>query len=140
MLNNVVLMGRITADPELKYTAGNTAVCSFSIAVERSYKPAGGERETDFITIVTWRNSAEFVTKYFKKGDMIAVTGEIQTRKYTDRDNNKRTAFEVVAHEINFCGKKESPLDKLARAAEAAGVGMSSGEFEPVPDEDDLPF
>lgn len=101
MLNVVVLSGRLTADPELKTTANGISVCSFSIAVERRYKQ-GEERQADFINIVTWRSSAEFVSKYFKKGQMIAIRGSIQTRKYQDKDGNNRTAFEIVADDVQF--------------------------------------
>lgn len=107
MINNVVLMGRITATPELKTTTSGTEVCSFSVAVERNYAKKGDERETDFINIVTWRGTAKFVSTYFQKGDMIAVQGEIQTRKYEDKNGNKRTAFEVVAQNVSFCGGKK---------------------------------
>ena len=106
MINNAVLMGRITATPELKTTTSGTEVCSFSIAVERNYAKKREERETDFINIVTWRGTAKFVSTYFQKGDMIAVQGEIQTRKYEDKNGNKRTAFEVVAQNVSFCGGK----------------------------------
>lgn len=108
MLNVVVLTGRLCSDPELKTTNNGTSVCNFSIAVDRRYK-AGEERQADFINIVTWRSSAEFVSKYFKKGQMIAIRGGIQTRRYTDKDGNNRTAFEVVADDVQFAdfGKKE---------------------------------
>lgn len=111
MINNAVLMGRITATPELKTTTSGTEVCSFSIAVERNYAKKGEERETDFINIVTWRGTAKFVSTYFQKGDMIAVQGEIQTRKYEDKNGNKRTAFEVVAQNVSFCGGKKQEIN-----------------------------
>lgn len=106
-LNVVALMGRITRDPELKYTPGNVAVCSFSIAVERSYKSESGERQTDFINCSAWRQTAEFVCKYFQKGSLIAVTGELQTRKYTDKDGVNRTATEVQVSNASFCDSKK---------------------------------
>ena len=131
MLNVVVLSGRLTADPELKTTQNGVSVCSFSIAVERRYRQ-GEERQADFINIVTWRSSAEFVSKYFKKGQMIAVRGAIQTRRYQDKDGNNRTAFEVVADDVQFAdfGKKEDkpsadvdpandPLPQFADSLEA---------------------
>ncbi|MDD5887491.1 MAG: single-stranded DNA-binding protein [Oscillospiraceae bacterium] len=106
MLNCAVIMGRLTADPELRTTNSGISVTSFSVAVDRSYQRAGQERQTDFINVVAWRQTAEFVTRYFHKGSMIAVQGSIQTRKYTDRNGNNRTAFEIVADNVSFCGSK----------------------------------
>ena len=112
MINNVVLMGRLTADAVLRTTTSGISVSSFTIAVDRGYKQ-GEEKQADFINIVAWRKTAEFVTRYFHKGDMIAITGAIQTRSYEDKNGNKRYAFEVVADEVSFCGgkieKKEEP-------------------------------
>ena len=93
MINNVTLMGRLTAAPELKQTQSGVPVLSFCIAVDRNFQPKDGEKQADFINLVAWRNTAEFIARYFRKGDMIAVTGEIQTRKYQDKDGNNRTAF-----------------------------------------------
>ena len=106
MLNKAILMGRLTANPELKTTPQGTAVTSFSIAVDRNYNK--GEKQTDFINIVAWRNTAEFICKYFTKGQLVAVDGSIQTRSYTDKDGNKRTAFEVVADQVYFAEKKQN--------------------------------
>lgn len=144
MLNVVVLTGRLTADPELKTTTNGTSVCSFSIAVDRRYK-AGEERQADFINIVTWRTSAEFVSKYFKKGQMIAIEGSIQTRKYQDRDGNNRTAFEVVANNVQFADFAKRDGDAPAAAAPAATPASYSnagaGDFTSIDDVDeDLPF
>ena len=100
MFNIVVLTGRLTADPELKTTQSGLSVTSFSIAVDRRFG-SGEERQTDFINIVAWRQQAEFVAKYFKKGNLIGIEGSIQTRKYTDKNGNNRTAFEVVANNIH---------------------------------------
>lgn len=105
MLNKVILMGRLTGDPELKTTPSGASVTSFSLAVERDYK-SGDERKTDFITVVAWRNTAEFICRYFQKGRLMAVEGRIETRKYTDKQGNNRTAFEVVADKVFFCGDK----------------------------------
>lgn len=105
-MNNVSLMGRLTQNPELKTTQNGTRVTSFSLAVDRKYTPKGQERKTDFITCVAWRVSAEFISKWFRKGDMIGITGEIQTRNYEDKNGNKRTAVEVVIDNAYFCGKK----------------------------------
>lgn len=115
MFNLAILSGRLTANPELKTTPGGVSVCSFSIAVERKYKQ-GEERETDFINIVAWRATAEFVSRFFNKGDMIGIEGAIQTRKYQDKNGNNRTVFEVVANEAHFINSKKDnnePLDAV---------------------------
>ena len=104
MLNYTALQGRLTTDPELKHTPTGTAVTTFSLAVERSYAAQGKERETDFIDIVAWRNTAEHICKYFKKGKMMVVEGSIQTRNYTDKEGKKRKAFEISADNVHFCG------------------------------------
>lgn len=113
MLNVVVLMGRLTADPELKYTQSNTPVCSFTLAVERIFAKAGEQREADFIDIVTWRNTAEFVSKYFRKGQLVAVNGSLQTRSYEDRNGNRRKAVEVVADNVHFAEPKREPASEF---------------------------
>lgn len=105
-LNTVILSGRLTADPELKTTQSGVSVTSFSIAVQRSYK-SGEEPITDFINIVAWRHTAEFVTRYFKKGSLIVIEGSIQTQKYTDSNGKNRTKFEVLANNIQFFGSKQ---------------------------------
>ena len=99
MLNSVCLMGRLTADPELKSTQSGVSVCSFRIAVDRTYQPKGQEKQTDFINIVTWRGTAEFVSRYFRKGQLVAVQGSIQTGQYTDRDGNKIVMLDVINSE-----------------------------------------
>lgn len=106
MLNRAVLMGRLTTDPELRQTPNGISVLSFSIAVDRTYGGKNGERQTDFINLVAWRQTAEFISRYFSKGQMIAVDGSIQTRNYTDKQGNNRTAFEVVVDNASFCGSK----------------------------------
>ena len=106
MLNTAILMGRLVADPELRHTPNNVAVTSFTIAVDRSYVKAGTERQADFIDIVAWRNTAEFVCRYFRKGQMIALQGSIQTRSYTDSQGIKRKAFEIVAENVHFADSK----------------------------------
>lgn len=102
MLNHIVLMGRLTRDPEIRRTQSGIAVASFSLAVDRDYKPENGERETDFIDIVAWRSSAEFVQKYFFKGQMAVVSGRLQVRSWTDNSGNKRRTAEVVADNVYF--------------------------------------
>ncbi|WP_347562944.1 single-stranded DNA-binding protein [Faecalibacterium prausnitzii] len=106
MLNIVALMGRLTHTPELKTTQNGTSVCSFSIAVDRTYTPKGEERKTDFIDIVAWRQTAEHICKYFQKGSMIAIDGNIQTRLYQDKQGSNRTKVEVLANNVSFCGAK----------------------------------
>lgn len=128
MINNVTLMGRLTAAPELKATQSGVSVTAFCLAVERNYQQ-NGTRPTDFINCVAWRSTAEFITKHFGKGDMIAVTGEIQTRKYQDQDGNNRTAVEVVIDEASFCGGKNN--------SDQAPTGE---HFETLGENDDLPF
>lgn len=103
MLNHIVIMGRLTRDPELRYTSSNIPVASFSVACDRDFgKGENGERQTDFINCTAWRSTGEFVSKYFQKGSMIVVSGRLQIRDYTDRDGNKRTAAEIVADNVYF--------------------------------------
>lgn len=148
-LNSVVLMGRCTTDPDLKYTQNNIPVSSFNIAVDRKYQPQGEERKTDFITIVAWRNHAEFISKYFSKGQMIGIEGEIQTRNYQDKNGNNRTAVEVVVSHITFCGSKaESNTSNtnvgIAVEPENTNPQFSNGNNDFVEIggsyDDDLPF
>ena len=109
MLNHIVLMGRLTRDPELRRTNNGTAVASFSIAVDRDFKnSATGEKETDFIDVTAWRNTAEFVSKYFSKGRMAVVSGRLQIRNWNDKDGNKRRSAEVIADSIYFADSKPS--------------------------------
>ena len=105
-MNNVTLIGRICNDIEMKTTTNGVEVISFCLAVDRKFKNANGEKQTDFINIVAWRKTAEFIYKYFSKGQQIAITGNIQTRNYEDKQGNKRTAFEVIADTVYFCGSK----------------------------------
>ena len=112
MLNHIVLMGRLTRDPELRYTQSQTPVASFRLAVDRDFGGRdGAERQTDFIDVVAWRSTAEFVSKYFTKGSLAVVSGRLQSREWTDRDNNKRTSFEVVADNVYFGESKRSRDD-----------------------------
>lgn len=149
MLNCAVLMGRLVADPELRTTTNGTSVTSFRIAVDRNFVRQGEERQADFIDIVAWRQTAEFVTRYFHKGSMIAVQGSIQTRNYEDKNGNKRTAVEVVADNVSFCGSKAESGTAGAPAARAAAPAApavsyasgSTGDFETIDDDDELlPF
>ncbi len=141
MLNCAIIMGRLTADPELRTTASGLSVTTFSVAVDRGYAKAGEERQTDFINVVAWRQTAEFVSKYFQKGSMIAVQGSIQTRSYEDKNGNKRTATEVVANNVSFCGSKaESGTTARVGGAPAAYQSAGSEDFSELAGEDDLPF
>lgn len=138
MLNVVALMGRLANEPELKHTQSQVPVTSFRIAVDRTFQPKGQEKQTDWIDIVAWRNTAEIVCKYFHKGNTIAIQGSIQTRSYTDRDGNKRTAFEVVADHVYFGESKHDGISK-AEAAQFPAPNVSS-DFEEIVGDDELPF
>lgn len=132
MLNKVILMGRLTKEPELRQTPSGVAVCSFSIAIARSFVKSGEERQVDFINCVAWRNMAEFVSKYFDKGRMINVVGSIQIRSWEDGDGTRRYATDVIVSEVNFCGDKKRNSDSDAAAPK--------DEFVSVPDDEDFPF
>ena len=122
MLNRIILMGRLTRDPELRHTQTGTAVASFSLAVDRDFKDrTTGEKATDFIDIVAWRQTAEFVSRFFTKGRMAVVEGRLQLRDWTDRDGNKRRTAEVVADNVYFGDSK--------RDAEGGGYGAPSGGY-----------
>lgn len=143
MLNKVILMGRITADPELKQTPNGVSVTSFSLAVERSYSGKDGERQTDFLNCVAWRGTAEFIARYFTKGKMMAVEGSLQTRSYTDKNQNKRVATEVMVDQAHFAGdsgtsKEQQPAAQIPTAPIAFNSG-SVEDFQEISD-DDLPF
>lgn len=147
MLNRVILMGRLVADPELKTTPSGISVTSFRIAVERSYAKAGEERQADFINIVCWRNTAEFVCKYFSKGSLIALEGQLQTRSYQDKDGTTRYMVEVLADKVSFTGEKterqESKSPQSYPKQTGTPVAYSNGSdraFEEMPLDDDLPF
>lgn len=144
MLNCVTLMGRLVADPELRTTTTGRSVCSFRIAVDRSYAKAGEQRQADFINIVAWESTANFVSRYFAKGSMIALQGQIQTRTYDANDGTKRTAFEVIAREVSFCGSRaETGTVQAAPAAPAQAPTYQTAapsDFEEIDDDEDLPF
>ena len=155
MLNRIILMGRLTRDPELRRTGSGTAVTSFSLAVDRDFKSQSGEKETDFIDIVAWRSTAEFVSKYFTKGRMAVVEGRLQIRDWTDRDGGKRRSAEVVADNDNFGdSKRDGGSDfgappaygaPASYGAPAAGRGAAPAggmsDFAEIGEEDgELPF
>lgn len=138
MINNVTLMGRLTYDPELKSTVSGISVVSFQVASDRQFQAKGEERKADFIDCTAWRQTAEFISKYFHKGSMIALTGSLQTENYTDKDGNKRKSVTVVVNNVSFCGSKAED-----EANTTTGSGKMSGydDFEEiVDDDDDLPF
>lgn len=141
MFNLVVLTGRLTADPELKTTANGIPVTTFSIAVNRNYR-AGEEQQTDFINVVAWRQRAEFITKYFKKGNLIGIEGSIQTRRYQDKNGNNRTAFEVIVNNAQFVESKRDSSASPAAASEPASYSNADvSDFSEIGDmDDDLPF
>lgn len=147
MLNHIILMGRLTRDPELRRTASGLAVTSFTLAVDRDYAGQGGERETDFIDVVAWRGSAEFVCKYFSKGRMAVVSGRLQIRNWNDKEGAKRRSAEVVADSIYFGdSRRESPeAPSLTPTLPAHGAGQD--DFVPPSpyailedDDSDFPF
>lgn len=152
MLNRVILMGRLTADPEHKQTPNGVSVTSFSIAVDRNFSDKSGNRQTDFINIVAWRQTADFVCKYFAKGRMIALEGSLQSRKYVDKQGNNRVAYEVVADQVYFADSKQGGADSHPAASTsfptpesfqepARGQSFSVGDFEEIDaDDSELPF
>lgn len=157
MLNVIAIVGRLVADPELRTTPAGHSVCSFRIACDRSYVQQGQERQADFIDIVAWRQQADFVSKYFQKGSMIAVEGSLQTRQYQDKQGSKRTAVEVVANNISFAGAKRQDVQSapsyeqqtknhVQQAKAAQNVPQptytqgSMDDFAVISDNDDLPF
>ena len=128
-MNVVCLLGRLTGDPELRRTQTDVAVTSFCVAVDRAYQPKGQERQTDFINVVAWRGTAEFICRYFHKGQRIALNGSLQSRQYTDKEGNKRTAYEVVVDNAFFAESKR----------EGAGMSSSSPFGAPIPSYGDMP-
>ena len=150
MLNHIILMGRLVRDPELRHTGSGIAVASFTLAVDRDYKSQDGERETDFVDIVAWRGSAEFVSKYFTKGHMAVVSGRLQIRNWTDSEGSKRRSAEVVADNVYFGDSKRESAGSYA-PPEAGAVPATAGPYNvnPTPGEyaaldgysdSDLPF
>lgn len=146
MLNIAVIMGRLTANPELRTTANGTSVTSFTVAVDRKFQKQGAEKQTDFINVVAWQHTADFITRYFRKGSMIAVNGYIQTRNYEDKNGNKRTAVEIVANNVSFCGSKAetNTTDRATPTTENQAIpqqDMIDEGFSIIPTSDDmLPF
>ena len=144
MLNKIIIMGRLTRDPELRRTASSTAVAGFTLAVDRDFKSQNGEKSTDFIDVVAWRNTAEFVAKYFTKGRMAVVEGRLQIRDWTDKDGNNRRSAEVVAENVYFGDSKRDGAPAGDYAAPMGGYAApvsTTSSFSEIEDEDgDLPF
>ncbi|MBQ3069866.1 MAG: single-stranded DNA-binding protein [Clostridia bacterium] len=160
-MNMVCLLGRLTADPELRHTQNQVPVTSFTLAVDRAYQPKGQERQADFINIVAWRQTAEFVSRYFRKGQRMALTGTLQSRRYVDKEGNNRTAYEVVADNVFFAESKsqsnggyqqgyqsgyqapapafDSQVPQYSEAPTAFATAALS-DFEEIDGDDQLPF
>lgn len=132
MLNKGILMGRLTREPELRHTQSGTAVCSFTLAIDRDRKDANGEKQTDFIDCVAWNKQAEFVAQWFSKGMMAIVVGRIQSRKWQDQNGNNRTAIEINCEDVSF-GETKKNRD--------SNSGRQNSDFADMPEEDsDVPF
>lgn len=141
MLNKVILMGRITHDLELRQTQSGNAVLSFTVAVERSYAPQGQDRQTDFISCVAWRQRAEFISKYFAKGRMIAIEGNLQTRTYDDKNGTKHYVTEVIVESVNFTGEPKPQQGQAQQTFEKTGETIEGlDDFEVVISDGGVPF
>ena len=151
-MNKAILMGRLTKDPELRSTNGGVSVCSFTVAVDRRFKNAQGEREADFIPVVCWRQTAEFVARYFQKGQRIALVGSIQVRHWDDEQGNRRYMTEVIADEVYFADSKQESSNysnqsnnyqnayASSSSTKESGSDFSDGFFEAPDDDTALPF
>jgi single-strand DNA-binding protein len=135
MLNHITIHGRLTADPELKQTQSGVSVCNITVAVDRSHKN-GEEKQADFFTVICWRNLAEMVGKYFKKGKEILVSGEMQSRKWKDKDGNNRISWELMANGVDFCGSKSDNGGNSAPTYQS----NNAPKFEEIGEDDSLPF
>lgn len=142
MLNHITIMGRLTRDPELRRTGSGIAVASFTLAVDRDFAPRdGGERETDFIDCIAWRQTGEFVSKYYTKGRMAVVSGRLQIRNWTDNDENKRRSAEIVADNVYFCGsKRESNGGEVGSGVYTPTGGIASDYALMTNEDGQLPF
>lgn len=146
MLNVVAIMGRLAADPQLKTTTSGKSVASFRIANDSGYKNADGSSQTNWLDVVAYGKTAEFVCKYFQKGSLIALDGRLQSRTYQDKNGQNRTVVEIVANNVNFCGSKESasPAPQNAAQRPAAPSQRTQSEpdadYAPIDDDGDLPF
>ena len=146
MLNSVIIMGRLTFDPELRTTPSGISVVRFQVAVDRRFQKQGEERKADFIDVTAWRQTAEFVSKYFHKGSMIAVEGSIQTDNFTDKDGNKRKSMQVIADNVSFCGSKSESgqggysVPRQDAAAAPSYQSADAGSFSVLPEDNSQGF
>lgn len=143
MFNKMILMGRLVADPELKTTPQGVPVCTFRIAVDRRFQQKGDEKKSDFFNVVAWRGTGDFVNQYFRKGRMILVEGELQTRPYTDKNGSQATWYEINAERVSFTGEKSegaAPAGSPPGQAPAPQAGAPAGDFSPAASDDDYPF
>lgn len=138
MLNHIIIMGRVCNQIELRMTAGGTPVTTFTVAVDRDYTPKGEGKQTDFIEVVAWRNTAEFVSKYFGRGRMVVVDGKLQSRQWTDKNNNKRTEWEIQAENVYFADSKQSNGGSQSNGVEPQKT--ANNEFAEIEDDGELPF
>ena len=138
MLNKIIVMGRIVNDIELKKTQSGVEVCSFKVACDRDFKGADGKKECDFIPVVAWRNTASFLAKYFGRGRMVVVDGKLQSRQWTDKNNNRRTEWEIQAENVYFADRKQS--NGVGQSNGAAAQETANNEFAEIEEEGDLPF
>lgn len=140
MINMVALVGRLTFEPEVRTTPSGVSVMHFQIACDRSYQKSGQDRQADFIDCVAWRQTAEFISRYFHKGSMIAVEGTLQTSSYTDKNGNQRKQVEVLANNVSFCGSKSETGSAAGSQANPNYSSADNSDFDEIPDDDDLPF
>lgn len=140
MINMVALMGRLTFEPEVRTTPSGVSVMHFQVACDRKYHKSGQDRQADFIDCVAWRQTAEFIGRYFHKGSMIAVEGTLQTSSYTDKNGNQRKQVEVLANNVSFCGSKTNNNSAAGSQTEPNNSDTDNSDFDEIPDDDDLPF
>ena len=145
MLSHIDIAGRFVRDPELRRTASGTAVANFTIAVDRDFKNQIGEKETDFLDCIAWRSTAEFVSKFFKKGSMAIVSGRLEIRSWTDKDGNKRKSAEIVADNVYFCGSKRDPESDGSEvngsyAGYSRPAAYTENDFQTIESDEQLPF
>ncbi len=141
MLNVIAIMGRLARDPELRQTTTGKNVASFTLAVDRGRKDENGQNQTDWLNVVAWEKTAEFVCRYFSKGNLIAVTGRLQSRSYQDKNGNNRTAVEVLASQVSFCGEKKQENRQEERRENAPSYSQGNDtDFALIEDDGDLPF
>lgn len=141
MLNVIAIMGRLARDPELRQTTTGKNVASFTLAVDRGRKDENGQNQPDWLNVVAWEKTAEFVCRYFSKGNLIAVTGRLQSRSYQDKNGNNRTAVEVLASQVSFCGEKKQENRQEERRENAPSYSQGNdADFALIEDDGDLPF